>query len=174
MEGISPYYCTSSSDPIERHLSEYFFSGIPMHGKKAITALEYFPIDKSKLYVNKTYTDGMAKFLSEHLPNWLQGIGNRLADNPKQRVEGNFDSIFSRHYTDNFQLRALAGCSSTNCLSRKNGTQICPPKVASNLLPCSFLINCLIFLELGSFPFAEQYLAELARCSFLTNCLIPL
>ena len=75
--------------PIERHLSEYFFSGIPMHGKKWTTALEYFPIDKSKLYVNKTYTDGMANFLSEHLPNWLQGIGNRLADNPKQRVEGN-------------------------------------------------------------------------------------
>jgi len=109
--------------PIERHLSEYFFSGIPMHGKKATTAVEYFPIDKSKLYINKTYTDGMAKFLSEHLPNWLQGIGNRLSDNPKQRVEGNFDSIFSRHYTDNFQLRALAGCSSTNCLMRKNVTK---------------------------------------------------
>ena len=109
--------------PIERHLSEYFFSGIPMHGKKSTNALEYFPIDKSKLYINKTYTDGMAKFLSEHLPNWLQGIGNRLSDNPRQRVEGNFDSIFSRHYTDNFQLRALAGCSSTNCLSRKNVTK---------------------------------------------------
>ena len=46
--------------PIERHLSEYFFSGIPMHGKKSTTALEYFPIDKSKLYVNKTY--------QKHLP----------------------------------------------------------------------------------------------------------
>ena len=97
--------------PIERHLSEYFFSG---SGK------EFAPIDKEQLYVNKTYTDHMKEFLSKQLPKWMNGIGR---SRKKEHVEGKFNMIFGRHYTDNFQLRALAGCSSPTCMNAKKATE---------------------------------------------------
>ena len=96
--------------PIERHLSEFFFSG---SGNK------YYPIDKEQLYANKTYTTDMATYLEKAIPKWMKGIGQHRS---KDNVEGNFETIFSRHYTDNFQLRALAGCSSPQCLAKKKVT----------------------------------------------------
>ncbi|KAL7460597.1 hypothetical protein ACHAXS_001042 [Conticribra weissflogii] len=37
-------------------------------------------------------------------------------------MEGKFNMLFGRFYVDNFQLRALAGCSSRECLDEKNFT----------------------------------------------------
>eukprot|EP00571_Detonula_confervacea_P009872 CAMPEP_0172301980 /NCGR_PEP_ID=MMETSP1058-20130122/3765_1 /TAXON_ID=83371 /ORGANISM="Detonula confervacea, Strain CCMP 353" /LENGTH=502 /DNA_ID=CAMNT_0013012303 /DNA_START=128 /DNA_END=1636 /DNA_ORIENTATION=- len=98
--------------PIERHLSEYFFSGA---GNK------FAPIDKQQLYVNKTYTDALTQHISKYLPKWTKGIG--INRHKEEGIEGLFNMIFSRRYTDNFQLRALAGCSSGDCLKEKKFTE---------------------------------------------------
>lgn len=98
--------------PIERHLSEYFFSG---------SGSKFFPIDKEQLYVNETYTDALAKHMSNYLPKWTKGIGINRHVQPD--IQGKFNMIFNRRYTDNFQLRALAGCSSGDCLKGRNFTE---------------------------------------------------
>jgi len=95
--------------PIERHLSEFFFSG---SGKR-------FPIDKQQLYVNDAYTNELAQFMSVQVPKWMKLIGNHQE---KEGIEGQFNMMFDRKYTDNFQLRALAGCSLGDCLKEKNVT----------------------------------------------------
>jgi len=101
-------------DPIERHLSEFFFSG---YGKK------FYPIDKEKLS-NETYTDELASFLSDQIPKWMNGESIRTRkSSQKDRIDGMFNMIFGRYYTDNFQLRALSGCSSGDCLKEKNVTE---------------------------------------------------
>ena len=67
--------------PIERHLSEFFFSGPGFQ--------KYFPIDKGQLYINKTYTDDLAAFMDDWVPKWMKGIGKR-----KERdkgIEGKFN-----------------------------------------------------------------------------------
>lgn len=92
--------------PVERHLSEFFFSGPG----------NTFPIDKGSLYLNKTYTDELKTKLGKALPWWMKGKGNF---HKRDNIEGKLNMIFSRHYTDNFQLRALAGCSSGNCLKKR-------------------------------------------------------
>lgn len=38
-------------------------------------------------------------------------------------MHGKFNMYFGRYYVDNFQLRALAGCSSRECLNEKNITE---------------------------------------------------
>lgn len=97
--------------PIERHLSEFFFSG---SGKK------YFPIDRKQIPSNTTYTEEVKSFISINLPKWLKRQHNR---GKKESMEGQFNGIFGRYYTDNFQLRALSGCASGECLKDKNVTE---------------------------------------------------
>ena len=53
--------------PIERHLSEFFFSG---GGKK------FLPINKQRLS-NETYSEELASFLSEQVPKWMNHIGKK-------------------------------------------------------------------------------------------------
>ena len=98
--------------PIERHISEFFFSGPGAH----------FPIDRQQLYINETYTDELSSFLKENLPKWMARVGHGELNrgNPNKGLEGSFNGIFGRFYVDNFQLRALAGCSSKECLEEKN------------------------------------------------------
>ena len=98
--------------PIERHLSEFFFSG---SGKK------FYPIDRGKLYVNETYTGELSAFLEEWIPKWMKRKGTRNTVKAQQEkdITGMFNMIFGRFYTDNFQLRSLAGCSSGECLEDK-------------------------------------------------------
>lgn len=99
--------------PIERHLSEFFFSG---GGKK------FLPVDKQRLS-NETYSQELASFLSEQVPKWMNHIGKKNTTTMKGGIEGKFNMVFGRHYADNFQLRALAGCSSGDCLKEKNVTK---------------------------------------------------
>ncbi|KAL7466437.1 hypothetical protein ACHAXS_006737 [Conticribra weissflogii] len=92
--------------PIERHLSEFFFSGPGQH----------FPILRDHLYVNQTYTKELSEFLKQSVPLWMRRDGGGRG------MGGKFDMLFGRFYVDNFQLRALAGCSSRECLEEKNIT----------------------------------------------------
>ena len=92
--------------PIERHMSEFFFSGPGMH----------FPLNRRHLYVNKTYTDELAEFLQKYVPKWMMHNGGR---GPNGALEGKFKMLFGRFYVDNFQLRALAGCAGKGCLRGK-------------------------------------------------------
>mmetsp|Transcript_6701 Transcript_6701/g.13651 ORF Transcript_6701/g.13651 Transcript_6701/m.13651 type:complete len:446 (+) Transcript_6701:57-1394(+) len=90
--------------PIERHISEFFFSGPGQH----------FPIHRDQLYVNQTYTKELSEFLNQNVPLWMERDGGGKG------MEGKFEMLFGRFYVDNFQLRALAGCSSRECLEEKN------------------------------------------------------
>mmetsp|Transcript_15921 Transcript_15921/g.30247 ORF Transcript_15921/g.30247 Transcript_15921/m.30247 type:complete len:446 (-) Transcript_15921:60-1397(-) len=92
--------------PIERHISEFFFSG-PGH---------QFPIKRDQLYVNQTYTKELSEYLNQNVPLWMERDGGGKG------MEGKFEMLFGRFYVDNFQLRALAGCSSRECLEEKNFT----------------------------------------------------
>jgi len=103
--------------PIERHLSEFFFSGA---GKK------FFPVSKQQLSLNETYTKELSSFLSDQVPLWMKRIGVKRKRNRaknQEGIEGRFNMIFGDYYTDNFQLRALAGCASGDCLEEKNVTE---------------------------------------------------
>mmetsp|Transcript_10282 Transcript_10282/g.20852 ORF Transcript_10282/g.20852 Transcript_10282/m.20852 type:complete len:456 (+) Transcript_10282:94-1461(+) len=90
--------------PIERHISEFFFSGPGQH----------FPIHRDQLYVNQTYTKELSEYLNQNVPLWMERDGGGKG------MEGKFEMLFGRFYVDNFQLRALAGCSSRECLEEKN------------------------------------------------------
>ncbi|KAL7528128.1 hypothetical protein ACHAXR_002281, partial [Thalassiosira sp. AJA248-18] len=112
--------------PIERHLSEFFFSG---------PGVKYHPIDKQQLYANQTYTTELAEFMKEWVPKWMRRIGK--GDRQGKGVKGQFNMIFGRYYTDNFQLRALAGCSSGDCLKEKEVTEEEMEKI-NDLHPSSY------------------------------------
>mmetsp|Transcript_2416 Transcript_2416/g.5165 ORF Transcript_2416/g.5165 Transcript_2416/m.5165 type:complete len:456 (+) Transcript_2416:87-1454(+) len=90
--------------PIERHISEFFFSGPGQH----------FPIHRDQLYVNQTYTKEVSDFLNQNVPLWMERDGG------VEGMEGKFHMLFGHFYVDNFQVRALAGCSSNECLIEKN------------------------------------------------------
>lgn len=86
-------------NPIERHLSEFFYSGPGQ-----------IRLNVKKLHVNKKYTQEVRELLLTELPDWLNG--------PK-----NEKKILGRWYTDNFHIRALAGCSrGDDCFQYKNIT----------------------------------------------------
>lgn len=91
--------------PIERHLSEFFYSG---PGSS-------LGLDAKKLFGDKNsqYKKRVRKKLVEELPNWLNETGG-------DKRSTNW--YLGRYYTDNFQLRALAGCSYGDCMEQKNLT----------------------------------------------------
>ena len=90
--------------PVERHLSEFFYSG-PGNGHQ---------LDTQKLFGKDTsYKRGLRNLISKELPDWLDNTRT------KQR---SMIAHFQRQYTDNFQLRALAGCAQGTCLDSKNLT----------------------------------------------------
>ncbi|KAL7479777.1 hypothetical protein ACHAW6_005497 [Cyclotella cf. meneghiniana] len=103
--------------PIERHMSEFFFSG---PGTKV-------HIDRQQLYTNKTYTKHLSTFLNENIPLWMneEGGGRSFLDRYGE-MEGRVNMYFGRFYTNNFQLRALAGCSSPDCLQRRHAGKLTP------------------------------------------------
>jgi len=91
-------------------MSEFFFSG---HGTK-------FPIDRTQLYTNKTYTQDFSSFLNEYIPLWMEQEGGGMNTVKKYgEYDRRFNMYFGRFYTNNFQLRALAGCSSLSCMTKK-------------------------------------------------------
>ena len=92
--------------PVERHLSEFFYSG-PGH-RQQLNTHELFGKDARPRYKN-----GLIKMITKELPIWLDDT--RI----KKRSMVWF---FYRQYTDNFQLRALAGCAHGSCLASKNLT----------------------------------------------------
>mmetsp|Transcript_20664 Transcript_20664/g.44855 ORF Transcript_20664/g.44855 Transcript_20664/m.44855 type:complete len:776 (+) Transcript_20664:74-2401(+) len=79
------------------------------------------------LYTNQTYTDELATFVREQFPLWTEENGaNPIEKTIRSRTRRakkasgrktmlSPKSTFGRHYTDNFQLRSLAGCSSADC-----------------------------------------------------------
>mmetsp|Transcript_3599 Transcript_3599/g.7313 ORF Transcript_3599/g.7313 Transcript_3599/m.7313 type:complete len:452 (-) Transcript_3599:22-1377(-) len=93
--------------PIERHLSEFFYSG---PGRR-------FDIRRDQLYVNQTYTKELSEYLEKNVPKWMRSLQGRV-----KGMHGKFNMYFGRYYVDNFQLRALAGCSSRECLKERNIT----------------------------------------------------
>ncbi|KAL7466249.1 hypothetical protein ACHAXS_006542 [Conticribra weissflogii] len=93
--------------PIERHLSEFFYSG---PGRR-------MSIRRDQLYSNQTYTKLLSEFIEHFVPKWMNSSQGRV-----KGMHGKFNMYFGRYYVDNFQLRALAGCSSRKCLSEKNIT----------------------------------------------------
>jgi hypothetical protein len=109
--------------PIERHLSEYFYSGAPARGKfmghqfgspQVHNNQTFFRIDKSntlqinrtQIYVNRTYTHLLSIFLQDNLVRWL--------DESNESNSTNMKWYFGQYYTDNLQLRALAGCAASS------------------------------------------------------------
>ena len=92
--------------PVERHLSEFFYSG---PGKRQ-------QLDTQKLFGEDTklrYKKGLIKMITRELPGWL--------DDTRIKTRG-MVWFFYRQYTDNFQLRALAGCARGSCLDSMNLT----------------------------------------------------
>ena len=105
--------------PIERHLSEFFFSGIDQEKKVSIFGKQRRVIDRQALFHNnKTYIDTLAQFIAKEVPYWIE---NSKSDGNIVAKRNGY--MFSRWYQDNFQLRALAGCSSGECLERKQAKQ---------------------------------------------------
>ena len=101
--------------PIERHLSEFFFSGIDQEKKVSIFGKQRRIIDRQAILSNnKTYIDTLAQFIAKEVPYWIEN--SKSDGNIVAKRKG---YMFSRWYQDNFQLRALAGCSSGECLERK-------------------------------------------------------
>lgn len=91
-------------------MSEYFFSGSGTQ----------FPINRTQLYTNKTYTHQLSRFLTETIPQWMEKEGGGPQFRKKYgEYDRRFNMYFGRFYRNNFQLRALAGCSSGECLDRR-------------------------------------------------------
>ena len=92
--------------PIERHLSEFFYSG---PGSS-------LGLDAKKLFgdTNDKYKKRVQKKIIEELPGWL---------NESKAESRSMNWYFGRYYTDNFQLRSLAGCAHGSCLASKNLTR---------------------------------------------------
>lgn len=104
--------------PIERHLSEFFFSGVSLEKKKSVFGKQRRIIDREELFKNRLYTDTLAQFIAKEVPYWVE---NSKRDGSRTAKRNGY--MFSRWYQDNFQLRALAGCSSGECLERKQAEQ---------------------------------------------------
>jgi hypothetical protein len=104
--------------PIERHMSEFFFSGINPAAKQKFFGSQRI-IQKGQLS-NKTYTDILAKFIAQEVPYWTEHSRSDRMESVREKRSG---AIFERWYQDNFQLRALAGCSSGACLEKKLAEQ---------------------------------------------------
>ena len=99
--------------PIERHMSEFFFSGVTKSRKNEVFGTNRRIIQPDQLFLNQTYTNILAEFIAEEVPHWMKH-SKKENDRFKKRGE-----MFHRWYQDNFQLRALAGCSSGRCLEMK-------------------------------------------------------
>lgn len=107
--------------PIERHMSEFFYSGVKHSTKIKVFGSKRRMIQREQLFFNKTYTKTLARFIHEEVPHWMERTKN--------------SSTLSRHYKDNFQLRALAGCSSGRCLEKKLAEQRTETKSIYDLHP---------------------------------------
>eukprot|EP00569_Conticribra_weissflogii_P001511 CAMPEP_0171354180 /NCGR_PEP_ID=MMETSP0878-20121228/44574_1 /TAXON_ID=67004 /ORGANISM="Thalassiosira weissflogii, Strain CCMP1336" /LENGTH=574 /DNA_ID=CAMNT_0011860145 /DNA_START=195 /DNA_END=1919 /DNA_ORIENTATION=- len=92
--------------PIERHMSEFFYHG---PGKALM------PLNRTRLYVDEEYTEKISNFLMEEVPRWIRRTDNARSNHYNEEEEESLENFrlpfFSRHYTDNLQLRAFAGCS---------------------------------------------------------------
>jgi len=107
--------------PIERHLSEFFFSGVSLEKKKSVFGKQRRIIDREQLFKNRLYTDTLAQFIAKEVPYWVEN--SKSDDSKGNKTAKRNGYMFSRWYQDNFQLRALAGCSSGECLERKQAEQ---------------------------------------------------
>jgi len=111
--------------PIERHMSEFFFSGINPVTRKTFFGSNQQIIQKAQLF-NKTYTDILARFIAQEVPDWIEHSRRDRSDIIRRDdsiASKRSDAMFERWYQDNFQLRALAGCSAGECLEKKLAEQ---------------------------------------------------
>ncbi|KAL3781785.1 hypothetical protein HJC23_009215 [Cyclotella cryptica] len=133
--------------PIERHMSEFFFSG---PGTK-------FYIDRQQLYTNETYTKQLSTFLNEQVPLWIkqEGGGKTFLDRYGE-MDGRLNMYFGRFYTNNFQLRAMAGCSSSDCLQRRHAGNL-TPKFEEEMAKLHPLRNKNTTMYSTSVPLCTQY-----------------
>ncbi|KAL7517468.1 hypothetical protein ACHAWX_002388 [Stephanocyclus meneghinianus] len=94
--------------PVERIVSEFFYSG---PGR-------FHPVDRTRLSLNDTeYLDELGRVLDTMLPEWTTINYARRRETRENRTrKDEIQKPFGRYYTDNFQLRALAGCSTPQCL----------------------------------------------------------
>mmetsp|Transcript_28584 Transcript_28584/g.58659 ORF Transcript_28584/g.58659 Transcript_28584/m.58659 type:complete len:495 (+) Transcript_28584:168-1652(+) len=99
--------------PIERHMSEFFYHG---PGKALM------PLNRTRLYVDEEYTEKISNFLMEEVPRWIRRTDNARSNHYNEEEEESLENFrlpfFSRHYTDNLQLRAFAGCSTRECIEQ--------------------------------------------------------
>mmetsp|Transcript_16230 Transcript_16230/g.32195 ORF Transcript_16230/g.32195 Transcript_16230/m.32195 type:complete len:503 (-) Transcript_16230:302-1810(-) len=99
--------------PIERHMSEFFYHG---PGKALM------PLNRTRLYVDEEYTEKISNFLMEKVPRWIRRTDNARSNHYNEEEEESLENFrlpfFSRHYTDNLQLRAFAGCSTRECIEQ--------------------------------------------------------
>ncbi len=106
--------------PIERHMSEFFYHG---------PGQALMPLNRTRLYVDEEYTEHVSKLLKEKFPRWIQRTDNARSnhyhpkdvnENVEETLENDYFRLpfFSRHYTDNLQLRAFAGCSIGECIEQ--------------------------------------------------------
>ena len=104
--------------PIERHMSEFFFSGVKHSTKIKVFGSKRRIIQREQLFFNKTYTKTLTQFIHEEVPHWMER--SKIDEIGRDNETG---TLLSRRYQDNFQLRALAGCSSGRCLEKKLAEQ---------------------------------------------------
>jgi len=155
--------------PIERHFSEFFFSGPG----------QAFKVNKTLLYTNQTYANELTFHINEQFPLWMeethadpkawretQQMKNEVAKKTKQNKLLNPDRTFGRFYTDNFQLRALAGCSSGDCLNEyddNDAAEFLTQQQLSAMSPPD-KTNCTIYFE------ASELLFDSCHKKYSTDC----
>ena len=89
--------------PIERHLSEFFYSGAgEFEGRRFDGFTTKLRMDRTKLYANRTYTHALSVFLMEHLPPWAK----------TRETPGNyFPWYFGRHYVRDMCASCFRYCA---------------------------------------------------------------
>ncbi len=101
--------------PVERHMSEFFFSGVNHSTKVKVFGSKKRMIQREQLFLNITYTNTLARFIYDEVPRWME--------RSRREKDDEAGTLLSRHYKDNFQLRALAGCSSGRWMEKKVAEQ---------------------------------------------------
>ena len=94
-------------------MSEFFYSGPPNKS-------HYRSINTTLLYVDESYTEGLANMIRDELPSWLDldhgyPIKKKLVRASKKHT---FYSPFGRYYASNHLIRSLSGCSTEDCLDK--------------------------------------------------------
>ena len=160
--------------PVERIMSEFFYAG---PGKEFGTK-----INKTDLHTNRDsdYARELSNFIDTHVPLWMTKSSNDGKSGPnQQKTKHDFHWFFEPgHYMDNFQLRALAGCASGECLEKLDLTnaqrveirQGFDSTVRSNIGPNP---ACAFYFPTAGFTCHANVIKRICPNSYVGPCFYP-